>query len=268
MNRGPTLLHYDLKVVTYSNSTKSQHHFTVRVYLKNGKRWTKFPFLATQSRMVVVGRILARAQPSPLCGLQHVSYQPNMFIYAWGPFYFVKTEHYSHPGFEVGTKLDPYQNHCPEAAPPSIVLIGTVVGRPHGRLNEGPTLLSYPMEVTVYSASTRSQITFPIRAFLKNGKRWAKFPTLTPRTSMVVIGRLCGFTKPDPILAIMVEDFNFIGTTKTEPDTPQTPDKQPAPDRWSRQVGPPPKKSKQGDYEPCEPSSSNLVLDTGILWLV
>jgi hypothetical protein len=57
MNRGPTLLHYDLKVVTYSNSTRSQHHFTIRAYLKNGKRWAKFPFLAAQSRMIVVGRI-------------------------------------------------------------------------------------------------------------------------------------------------------------------------------------------------------------------
>jgi len=37
MDRGPTLLHYDLKVVTYSSSARSQHHFTVRACLKNGK---------------------------------------------------------------------------------------------------------------------------------------------------------------------------------------------------------------------------------------
>jgi len=57
MNRGPTLLHYDFKVVTYSNSTRSQHPFTIRTYLKNGKRWAKFPFLAAQSRLIVVGKL-------------------------------------------------------------------------------------------------------------------------------------------------------------------------------------------------------------------
>lgn len=76
--------------------------------------------------------------------------------------------YYSHPGFEAGTKIDPYQNHYPHEAPSTIILLGTVVGRFNGRLNDGPTLLSYQLEVTVYSASTRSQVTFLVRIYLKN----------------------------------------------------------------------------------------------------
>jgi len=179
--------------------------------------------------------------------IQTSSYERNVFIYAWGPFYFLRTDQereliinaytvQCHPGFETSAKLDRYNDHCPEAAPPSIVLIATVLGRPQGRLNDAPTLLSYPMEATVYSASTRAQITFPIRVFLKNGKRWVKFPPLNPRAAMVVIGRLCGFMKADQTLAIMADDMNFLGSSKIEADPPQAPDpqsKHPASDRWS-----------------------------------
>jgi hypothetical protein len=57
MNRGPTLLHYDFRVVTYDSTTKTQAQFTIRAYLKNGKRWRNFPFLANQTRMVVSGKV-------------------------------------------------------------------------------------------------------------------------------------------------------------------------------------------------------------------
>ncbi|KAN0066772.1 hypothetical protein V8E54_015162 [Elaphomyces granulatus] len=58
MNRGATLLHYDFRVVTYTSGPKSHNQFTIRAYLKNGKRWVKFPSLSNYTKMLVVGRDL------------------------------------------------------------------------------------------------------------------------------------------------------------------------------------------------------------------
>jgi hypothetical protein len=56
MNRGTILMHYDFLVVTYATGSRAQSQFIIRAYVKDGKRWAKFPYLAPQTRMLVVGK--------------------------------------------------------------------------------------------------------------------------------------------------------------------------------------------------------------------
>lgn len=126
-------------------------------------------------------------------------YQPNAFVYSSGAFLTTTSDEEgfhivlhahsldrwvclvffrnlltqsSHPGNQEDTAS--YFMHCPEAAQPIVTLLGVVLDR-GGQLNDGPTLLHYRLQTTVYNASTRSQHTFPITAYFKNGQRWANF---------------------------------------------------------------------------------------------
>jgi hypothetical protein len=60
--------------------------------------------------------------------------------------------------------------HCPEAARPIVTVLGTVLER-GGQLNDGPTLLHYRLQSTVYNSSSRSHHTFLLTAYFKKGQR-------------------------------------------------------------------------------------------------
>jgi hypothetical protein len=62
-----------------------------------------------------------------------------------------------------------YCNRCPEAALPTVTFQG-IVTNSGGQLNSGSTLLHYLLQVTVYNSSTKSEHTFPVTIYLKNGQ--------------------------------------------------------------------------------------------------
>lgn len=132
--------------------------------------------------------------------------------------------------------------HCPEAAPPTITLMGTVI-RSGGQLNEGQTLLHYDLRTTVYDSSVKTQATFMVRIYFTNGKQWANFPSITPQSRVIVAGHVCGLTVEEPHLAVQVDDIYFVpGGPPSMPATPQTPQssagtKRPVRDRWGRRAG-------------------------------
>jgi hypothetical protein len=55
LNEGQTFMHYDVGVTVYSTSVRAQ--VISFIYFKNGKRWVKFPSLAPQTHIFVVGRL-------------------------------------------------------------------------------------------------------------------------------------------------------------------------------------------------------------------
>jgi hypothetical protein len=73
---------------------------------------------------------------------------------------------------------------------------------------------------------------------VKNGKRWAKFPFLANNTRMIVVGKVCGWARRDRHLAVLVDDFKFVGGTDnfSQSGSPQTPlsNKRTVPDLWDR----------------------------------
>jgi hypothetical protein len=105
-------------------------------------------------------------------------------------------------------------------------------------MNRGATLMHYDFRIVAYTTSSRGQTPFIVRAFLKNGKRWAKFPFLTNNTRMIVVGKVCGWTSRDRHLAVLVDDFKFVGGTDnfSQSGSPQTPlsNKRTVSDLWDR----------------------------------
>ncbi|KAJ5144283.1 hypothetical protein N7526_001791 [Penicillium atrosanguineum] len=170
-------------------------------------------------------------------GNQPELYQPNAFIYAWGSFLtnasgsedFHILLHASsvdrlvtsipppninltwsrHPGDQEDT--DSYFMHCPEAAQPIVTVLGAVLER-GGQLNDGPTLLHYRLQSTVYNNSSRSHHAFLLTAYLKNGQRWANFPPININTSIFLTGRIFGVTKDNRQLAVIADDIHFLPT--------------------------------------------------------
>ena len=140
----------------------------------------------------------------------------------------------SHPG----DYSDPhaYNMHCPEAALPSVSLLGVVRGG-GGQLNTGSTLLHYDLETTVYDISSKSSVTFTVCIYFRNGKRWTNFPILAMQSRIFIDGRIFGITTNTPRLAIGVDDVYFIpnlGSITTAPVTPtSSAGKQKQADRWS-----------------------------------
>ena len=98
----------------------------------------------------------------------------------------------SYPGNQEDTAS--YFMHCPEAAQPIVTFLGVVLNR-GGQLNDRPTLLHYRLQTTVYNTSTRTQHTFPITAYFKNGQRYANFPPLNINAHVFLTGRIFGLTK-------------------------------------------------------------------------
>jgi hypothetical protein len=92
--------------------------------------------------------------------------------------------YYNHPGDPERDAV--YHKRCPGQAPPILAFHGTVI-RSGGGMNRGPTLLFYNFRFMTYNSATRTHAKFTIRAYLKNGKRWAKFPSLA---RMVVIEKV------------------------------------------------------------------------------
>jgi hypothetical protein len=84
--------------------------------------------------------------------------------------------------------------HYPEAAQPVVTFLGIILER-GGQLNSASTLLHYRLQCTVYNSSTRTNHTFPITAYFKNGQRWANFPPLNINTYIFLTGRIFGVTK-------------------------------------------------------------------------
>jgi hypothetical protein len=78
-------------------------------------------------------------------------------------------------------------------------------------MNRGATLMHYDFRVVTSTTGSRRQPQFTVRAYLKNGRRWAKFPSLANNTRMIVVGKVCGWTSNDRHLAALVDDFKFLG---------------------------------------------------------
>lgn len=127
--------------------------------------------------------------------------------------------------------------HCPEAAQPIVTVLGTIIGH-GGQLNDGPTLLHYRLQSTVYNSSSRSHHTFLLTAYFKNGQRWAKFPVLNVNTSIFLTGHIFGVTKENRQLAVITEDIHFLPTlSQSIPPTPSpTTGKRKHHDRWSQRA--------------------------------
>ena len=122
------------------------------------------------------------------------------------------------------TDVDTYRMHCPEAALPTVLFSGMVEGS-GGQLNDGLTLLHYDLRTTVYDASTRAQSTFLISVYLKNGKRWAKFPQLAVQSQIFVSGQIFGITRQTPRLAVLADDIYFFlitGPLQSIPPSPKS----------------------------------------------
>ena len=98
--------------------------------------------------------------------------------------------------------------------------------------------MHYDFRVVAYATSSKAQTQFTIRAYLKNGKRWAKFPYLAPQTRMLVVGKVCGSTHKDRYLGVLVDGFTFLNGTdgSTQQAPPQTPmsNKRSRRDLWDR----------------------------------
>jgi hypothetical protein len=145
--------------------------------------------------------------------------------------------------------------HCPGAAQPIVTFLGVVLER-GGQLNDGPTLLHYRLQTTVYNTSTRTHHTFPITAYFKNGQRWANFLPLNVNTHILLTGRIFGLTKESRQLAIVTDDIHFLPAANHHlPPTPSsTTGKRKRVDRWSQRAGP----SKSNTNPQNEPSLSEL----------
>lgn len=196
-------------------------------------------------------------------GNQSDLYKPNTFVYSSGSFlttssddeefhivlhahnldrsvcpicYSTKLTQSSHPGNEED--IESYFMHCPEAAQPIVTFLGVVIER-GGQLNGGPTLLHYRLQTTVYNSSTRTNHTFPITAYIKNGQRWANFPPLSMNTHVFLTGRVFGLTKEHRQLAVVTDDIHFLPTPNNQlPATPPSTGKRKRVDRWSQRAGP------------------------------
>ncbi|KAJ5644251.1 uncharacterized protein N7484_006758 [Penicillium longicatenatum] len=127
--------------------------------------------------------------------------------------------------------------HCPEAAQPIVTVLGTVIER-GGQLNDGPTLLHYRFQSTVYNSSSRAHHTFLLTAYFKNGQRWANFPPLSINASNFLTGRIFGVTKENRQLAVITDDIHFLPTiSQSLPPTPSsTTGKRKRQDRWSQRA--------------------------------
>jgi hypothetical protein len=129
--------------------------------------------------------------------------------------------------------------YCPAAAPPTVTFQGTVT-HSGGTLNRGATLLHYDLQVAVYNNFTKTQATFMVRAYFKNGRRWAKFPSLIPQSRLFVVGKVCGVTVQERQLAVLVEAVFFIPKDSIAniipPQTPQSSAKRKRQDRWGQRA--------------------------------
>jgi hypothetical protein len=127
--------------------------------------------------------------------------------------------------------------HCPEAAQPIVTVLGTVLKR-GGQLNDGPTLLHYRLQSTVYNSLSRSHHSFLLTAYFKNGQRWPNFPPLNINTSIFLTGRIFGVTKGNRQLAVITDDIHFLpNLSQSLPPTPSlTTGKRKRQDRWSQRA--------------------------------
>ncbi|KAJ5367174.1 hypothetical protein N7541_001115 [Penicillium brevicompactum] len=218
-------------------------------------------------------------------------YQPNAFVYSSGSFLTTSSDDEGfhivlhahnldcHPGNQEDTAS--YFMHCPGAAQPIVTFLGVVLER-GGQLNDGPTLLHYRLQTTVYNTSTRTHHTFPITAYFKNGQRWANFPPLNANAHVFLTGRIFGLTKESCQLAIITDDIHFLpASTHHHPPTPSsTTGKRKRVDRWSQRAGPttptksdatPRNESSLNDQQYSEPTVTNTQGDgdeesTQITW--
>lgn len=128
--------------------------------------------------------------------------------------------------------------HCPEAAQPTVTVLGVVLER-GGQLNGGPTLLHYRLQTTVYNSSSRTYHTFPVTAYFKNGQRWANFPPLSQNSYVFLTGRIFGLTKEHRQLAVVTDDIHFLPRANHHlATTPSSTGKRKRVDRWSQRAGP------------------------------
>lgn len=131
--------------------------------------------------------------------------------------------------------------HCPEAALPTVTLLG-IVRSGGGQLNNGSTLLHYDLETNVYDLSKKASVTFTVSIYFRNGNRWANFPILARQSRIFIAGRIFGITNNTPRLAIGVDDAYFIpnlGSITTAPVTPtSSTGNQKQGDRWNTRANP------------------------------
>jgi hypothetical protein len=131
--------------------------------------------------------------------------------------------------------------HCPEAALPTVSLLG-IVQNGGGQLNNGSTLLHYDLETNVYDVPNKASVTFTVSIYFRNGNRWTKFPALARQSRIFITGRIFGVTNNTPRLAIGVDDVYFIPNLSSITTAPVTPSssagKQKQADRWNSRANP------------------------------
>ena len=131
--------------------------------------------------------------------------------------------------------------HCPEAALPTVSLLGIIRGG-GGQLNNGSNLLHYDLESNVYDVSNKASVTFTVSIYFRNGNRWTNFPVLARQSHIFITGRIFGITADTPRLAIGVDDIYFIpnlNSLTTAPITPtSSPGKQKQAERWKSRANP------------------------------
>lgn len=143
--------------------------------------------------------------------------------------------------------------HCPEAAQPTGIFLGTICER-GGQLNNGSTLFHYRLQSTVYHTSSQTHHTFPLPAYFNNGQLWVNFPSLSINAQVFITGRIFGLTKENQQFAIMTEDVHFRpAPPQPFPPTPSsTLGKRKRTDRWTQRATPstPSKSAHQLDHHP------------------
>ena len=147
---------------------------------------------------------------------------------------FLATEEFiSHPGDQSDSNT--YNMHCPEAALPTVSLLGVVRGG-GGELNNGSILLHYDLETSIYDVSSKASVKFTVSIYFRNGNRWTNFPSLARQSRIFITGRIFGITNNTPRLAIGVDDVYFIPNLSSVTSAPVTPGSsagtQKQADRW------------------------------------
>jgi hypothetical protein len=87
--------------------------------------------------------------------------------------------------------------HCPEAALPTVSLLG-IVRSGEGQLNNRSTLLHYDLETNVYDPSNKASVAFTVSIYFRNGNRWTNFPVLARQSRIFITGRIFGITTNTP----------------------------------------------------------------------
>jgi len=110
----------------------------------------------------------------------------------------------------------------PDPACPGVTLFGSII-KSGGATGENGPLKHYDLHTMVYHNTTRKNISFTVRIYLKHGKRWQNFPSII-NGNICVAGKVCGWVQGIKRLAISAYDICFLPSTPASGlPSPQTP---------------------------------------------